>query len=312
VERLRVTTEGDRWLRPNGRLIVPFAPHNQYTMFADERGWRQPREADYRRFAGWGFNATRLEIKHCHLEPTEGPLAPGYLALMQRVIEWADKYGIYVSVDLHWPYPEWFYQGPEGLRNANREEQNPYQNPDALVATFRRLVATFARYPNILCWEIPTNEPAVSSIEVWHKEENRPTIEDIPYLMRSWNHWLKARYGTRTDLDSAWRGADQFADRNGLGSEENWDNNSVLPPGLRGVPKGACRRIYDYMEWAVQQHTDLCGRIADVIHERLPRAVTQQQYMAGGGRWEHDPIPVSLTKEFVAVEKPQTGTMIIM
>ena len=150
VSVLRVKVQGDQWLRPNERPIVPFAPHSLYTIYRNQVGWRQPREADYRLLAQFGFNATRLEVKYCHLEPTQGRFDPDYLRQCHNVIDWCDKYGLYVIVDLHWPYPDWFYQGPPGFRNRNREEQNPYQNPEPLVDTFRRLAREFARHPNVL------------------------------------------------------------------------------------------------------------------------------------------------------------------
>ena len=292
-ERLRPTVKGNSWYRPGGRRIVPLAPHSMYTMFMGNSSWRQAREADYERLAQWGCNGTRLEVKWHLLEPHQGVFDPDYVRLVQQVVEWCDKHGLYVCVDLHWPYPDWFYAGPPEAPNANREEQNPYHWPEAVLSAYRRLVPALARYPNILAWEVPTNEPAISSIEIWKKEGNQPTIQDIPALMRSWNEWLLAKYGSRSELDGAWREAVRDPDANGLGAEEDPSRHTVLPPGCRGVDKAASRRIYDYMEWAVWNHTGLCGQIADIIHESLPDAVTQQQWPAGGARWEHDPIPVN-------------------
>jgi hypothetical protein len=290
---LRPTARGSSWYRPGGRRLVPLAPHSMYTMFTPDSSWRQAREVDYERLSQWGCNGTRLEVKWHLLEPTQGHFDPDYLAMIERVIDWCNKHGLYVCMDLHWPYPDWFYAGPPGAPNANREEQNPYHWPEAVCSAYRRLVPALASHPNILAWEVPTNEPAISSIEIWNVPGNRPTIRDIPSLMRSWNEWLLARYGSRRKLDRAWREAADAPDDNGLGAEEDPARQSVLPPGCRGVDKAVNRRIYDYMEWAVQTHTGLCSEIADIIHRTLPDAVTQQQWPAGGARWEHDPIPVN-------------------
>jgi hypothetical protein len=290
---LRPMAKGSSWYRPGGRRLVPLAPHSMYTMFTPDSSWRQAREVDYERLSQWGCNGTRLEVKWHLLEPTQGHFDPDYLAMIERVIDWCDKHGLYVCVDLHWPYPDWFYAGPPEAPNANREEQNPYHWPEAVRSAYRRLVPALASHPNILAWEVPTNEPAISSIEIWKRPGNLPTIQDIPALMRSWNEWLLARYGSRDGLDRAWRTAVENPAANGLGAEEDPARQTVLPPGCRGVDKAVNRRIYDYMEWAVQTHTGLCSEIADIIHQTLPDAVTQQQWLAGGARWEHDPIPVN-------------------
>ncbi|MBT7166975.1 MAG: cellulase family glycosylhydrolase [Victivallales bacterium] len=291
--RLRPYAKGSSWYRPGGRRLVPLAPHSMYTMFTPDSSWRQAREVDYQRLAQWGCNGTRLEVKWFLLEPKKGEFDPEYLAMVERVLEWCDKHGMYACIDLHWPYPDWFYAGPPEARNPNREQQNPYFWPEAVLDAYRRLVPALADHPNILAWEVPTNEPAISSIEVWKVAGNQPTIQDIPALMRSWNQWLLKKYGSRQALDRQWREASRDADRNGLAATEDPAAGTVLPPGCRGVGKADCRRIYDYMEWSVQSHTGLCGEIAQVIHQTLPGAVTQQQWPAGGARWEHDPIPVN-------------------
>ncbi|MCK5804119.1 MAG: hypothetical protein KAI66_14885, partial [Lentisphaeria bacterium] len=194
---------------------------------------------------------------------------------------------------LHWPYPDWFYEGPEAHRNPHREEQNPYQNPEALVETHRRLARELARHPNIIAWEAPTNEPAISSVERWKREGNDPTIADIPLLMREWNQWLRKTYGTREALDAAWRATDQQPDANGLHEKEMWNGDGILPPGHFGVPAAQCMRVYDYMSWAIEYHTMLTGQIAEAVREGIPDLVVQQQPLAGGARWERDPVPVS-------------------
>ena len=290
--RFRPTVQGSWWQRPGGRPIVPLAAHNLYTIYGNEKGWRQAREADYRLLSTWGFNATRVHVHYALLEPEPGRFDPAYLARIHHVIDWADKYGIYAVIDIHWPYPDWFYKGPTSHPCPHREEQNPYHQPEALVSTFRHLARELSVHPNILAWEAPTNEPAISSIEIWPKPENDPTIADIPALMMSWNQWLRQKYHTRALLDRTWRDTPHMPDQNGLGPEESWENDTILPPGKRGVPAPWNRRLYDYLQWAVSHHTELCGRIAAAIRESIPGAVLQQQPLAGGRRWERDPIPV--------------------
>jgi len=307
--RFRPSTDGIWWRRPGGRRIVPLAAHVLHTIYRHEKGWRQPRDADYRLLSTWGFNATRVEVRYAALEPQQGTFDPAYLGMIQNVIEWADKYGLYAVIDIHWPYPDWFYRGPKDRPCPHREEQNPYHQPDALVSTCRRLARALANHPNILAWEAPTNEPAVSSIEIWPKPEEDATIADIPALMHSWNQWLHRKYGTRENLDRVWRDTLHLPDKNGLGPDESWTTDSILPPGKRGVPARWNRRLYDYLEWAVETHTDLCARIAEAVRESIPGLVIQQQPIAGGARWERDPIPVNF-RAWQQLHRPgvQVGT----
>ncbi len=291
------------YVKGGGIYLYPGKPFHVYGTndFAaiykdDSSGVRQSVETDYRHMAELGYKAIRVPFGYEPLEPQQGKFDPEYLRFVENCVKWADKYGLYVIMDLHRQLPDWFMQGPSGEENKHAEESNPYYYLEALEATFRRLAEHFRDYPNILCWEVPLNEPSISSGDKpWTAPTPRDaTIADMPRLLRLWNEWLKAKYGTLEALNAAWTNTPFNKAENGLGPDETWERNSIMPPGVRGEKAEYSTRLYDYMQWAAELHYTTVERLSRAIKEEIPEALTSQQVPEGGPQWELDPIPIDM------------------
>jgi endoglycosylceramidase len=71
---------------------------------------------DFKRIASWGFNAIRLPIAWANMEPGEGSFDISYLTSVDNYVELAQKYGMYVILDMHqykWS-PDFSYFGQPG------------------------------------------------------------------------------------------------------------------------------------------------------------------------------------------------------
>lgn len=87
-----IDTEG-RELLLTGVNIVDKSPERKYV------SWHT--EEDFARLRDWGMNVIRLGIIWDGLEPEPGVYDDEYLAEMDKRIEWAAKYGLYVFLDMH-------------------------------------------------------------------------------------------------------------------------------------------------------------------------------------------------------------------
>lgn len=58
-------------------------------------------EEDFRKLKEWGFNVVRLGIIWDGVEPEPGKYDDGYLAEMERFVEYAAKQGLWVFLDMH-------------------------------------------------------------------------------------------------------------------------------------------------------------------------------------------------------------------
>ncbi len=294
----RARFEDGQMLDPAGKPVNLFGPYLARTIYVPGRaegGFRPLVEADFRQLAWLGFNAVRLVVQLSDFMPEKGQVAEDYASYMRTCIAWADKWGLWVDVDPHWPYPEWFHKGPEGFENAHNDQQNPYQDPEGLALMIRALAHLVAPSENVASFEVPTNEPAISSIEPWWTpEDDAGTIADLPWLMKSWNSYLKARYGSDAALNRAWSVTELLPERNGLAEGESLAKGSVLPPGSHGEPGKTSARLADYLTWAREYQVDLCAQLARLVKEEAPFVQVVQQASVGGQEWEKDPIPLNL------------------
>jgi hypothetical protein len=133
-------TRNMSWLHTSGRLIVDSDGNivilrgANFMGYASEYGarytpWYKHSEEDYKRMASWGFNVVRLPIAWHYIEPKEGFYNESYLSMVDRDIDWAKKYGIYIILDFHqdqWsPHFVWWGSGVPiwavGLYSPNSE-----------------------------------------------------------------------------------------------------------------------------------------------------------------------------------------------
>ncbi len=132
-------------------------------------------EADYARFAQVGFNVVRLPISWAMLEPLPGAFDISYLtSYVNRDIQWAKKYGLYVVLDMHqykWAArfhgcgaPDWTvrqYPATEtGMRMAISHFWTNNTLQDHLVKVWTNLAHVYANETTIAGYDI-VNEPWV-------------------------------------------------------------------------------------------------------------------------------------------------------
>ncbi len=296
ARRWRVGQDG-RFHRPDGRPYRMFGPYFQRMRYARTSpaanavmGWRP---WDMRYLAGLGFNGIRADITWRRLEPTPGRFDREYLNLVKRIFREAERYGLGISVDLHWPFPDWFVYGPPGQgiakgKHAGPWPQNAYHWPEALVSAWRRLAVELADVPNIVAFETPTNEPTLAV--------TRGGVMDRPTLMRAWNDWLRQTYVDRRKLAEVWGAADIGAERYRLAEDEKWEDATIRPLGFQDDPDRNTAyahnpRLWDHVRWAAWMQTRLTGQIIEGIRESIPDAVGMMQYTIGD-RHDRSPIPI--------------------
>jgi hypothetical protein len=93
------------WLKACGRWIVDEDGNIVLLRGANymgmEFGWFYHSEEDFVRMKNWGFNVVRLPVAWSYIEPKEGFYDDTYLAIVDKVVSWCKKHGLYVILDMH-------------------------------------------------------------------------------------------------------------------------------------------------------------------------------------------------------------------
>jgi len=285
-----------RFHKPDGSAYRMFGPH-YFRMLVDPNdipdGAYNP--WDIRYMSALGFNGMRLYVVMHHLEPTRGRFDPVYLKMVKDICHEAERYGIALSVDLHWQFPDWFVKGKPGLEpapgdvNAYGSFQNSYQWPEALVDTWGRLAKELADVPNIAAWEVPANEPIIAA--------GPRGAEAYPAINKWWNKYLSETYGSLDRLNAVWSAAASGVDRYSLHPDENWNKDSIKPLGFQNDPDASSAydynpRLWDHVKWHADMQQDLTGRIMVAIRKQWPGAVGMMQRTIGD-IWDRSPVPLS-------------------
>ncbi|NLX07504.1 MAG: cellulase family glycosylhydrolase [Phycisphaerae bacterium] len=250
---------------------------------------------DYARMAELGLNAVRFVITHMRLEPSPGEYDMALLERVRQGIEWAAEFGIYGVIDLHFPHPDWAVKGGKGYESpTGKPYSGLYHHVEHLRRTHELMMREVGMLPNVIAQEVPSNEPSLRGVYKGHQAKDLldRTIVTLPWQMENWNQFLKRRYGSIEALREAWRPDFDDPIEKGLGPDEHWDTNSILPPGGREEDKQVCTRIYDYLLWAVDLHTGTCQKLAEAIKAIRPGILVFQQQCLGGSDWSGDPIPL--------------------
>lgn len=273
---------------PDGRPYRMFGPHFFRALYSP--GPHQWRKWDVRYLAGLGFNGIRLHVCWERVEPEQGRFDPAFLGMLKNIVREAERYGFGISVDLHWPYPKWFNQGKPGYgANGKPSLANSYHWPEALIDSWERLGAEFADLPNIVAFEVPTNETPISA--------GTDGLLARPYLVKLWNEFLKREYGTRERLQAVWGAAADGAERYGLAANENWDSNSIRPLGFQkdSSPDQAYAsnpRFYDHLRFSAMMQKKLSGGIIAALRKTRTDAYGMFQRTIGD-MWDRSPVPVN-------------------
>ena len=285
--------EDERFYRPDGRPYRMYGPFFHRSRFGPEeaeimRWWPW----DIRYVAALGFNGVRIIIHWRNLEPSQGIFDDAQLQMLKDICREAERYGLGLSIDLHWAFPEWFDRGKPGMEvedGGYLHGQNSYQWPEALVETWRHLAAEFKDVPNIVAFEVPTNEPPIAA--------SPRGVLATPTLNRSWNDWLQRAYGTREKLTEVWGAAAEGAERYRLREDESWEDATIVPLGFQDDPDRDTAyaynpRFWDHIRWVAWLQRDVTGRIMSAIHESIPDAVGMMQRTIGG-RHDRSPVPIA-------------------
>jgi endoglycosylceramidase len=135
-------------------------------------------EADYSRFASIGFNVVRLPVGWMWFEPQPGVFDQSYLDIINRDVQWAKEYGIYIILDMHqsrWAPKFLFPNGNQGCGSPDwtvtqypatdlgmQAAMTNFWTNDTLqkhyIDVWRKLATAFVANPTIAGYDI-MNEP---------------------------------------------------------------------------------------------------------------------------------------------------------
>lgn len=289
TERRWKRGDDDRFYSPDGKPYRFFGPFFFRSIYLPDPAYAWY-PWDMRYLSSLGFNGIRLPIIWAHLEPEQGKFNESYLKMLKDIIHEAECYGLGVSIDLHWPYPDWFNKGVPGLEPiaSDISAQNSYHWTDALVKTWEHLADELKDVPNIVAFEVPTNESPIG---------NGPKgIRAYPALLASWNDWLRAEYNDdRAALAAAW-GENKHSPYS-LKKNENWNEHSIEPLGYQDDTSAAEAykdnpRLWDHLRWVAWMQQNATGKIMQAIHKSIPDAVGMMQFTIGGF-WDKSPVPLN-------------------
>ncbi|EIP96695.1 endoglucanase [Opitutaceae bacterium TAV1] len=284
----------DQFFRtPDGERYRMFGPAFFRSIYSPRRGaaaiWRP---WDVRYISALGFTGFRLIVQWNLLEPTRGVFDPAYLGMLLDIIREAERYGLGISIDFHWPYPDWFLRGPENFR-AKKEDIHShasYHWPDAVVSAWERLGAALKDAPNIVAFEVPGNETNLANVP--------RGIKAYPLAWRMWNDWLKQAYNNdRASLAAAWKTTDAENTRHSLQDNENWDDHSIEPLGYQNDKNPADAyennpRFQDHLRFVAWLQQDTTARILAALRKNIPDAEGMMQHTMGDV-WDRSPVPVN-------------------
>lgn len=95
-----IKVEGQKFIDPHGRQVI-FSGINFISKNPSEKYMPLQGVETFKQFKSWGFNCIRLGIIWDGLEPEPGKYNEEYLLEIDKRIEWAEKNGLYVMLDMH-------------------------------------------------------------------------------------------------------------------------------------------------------------------------------------------------------------------
>lgn len=279
-----------RFHYPDGRPYRMFGPHMHRLDFYVplDSSWIP---WDIRHIAAIGFTGIRFVTGWDVLEPTRGRLDPARVAHMRRLARECERYGLGLSVDLHFMRPEWFVKGPPGLENDTTQPAvwaNGYHWPEAIARSWGLFAKAIRDCPNTVAWEVPCNEPLVVS--------GPKGLVGTPALVKSWNQWLKRTYGTREALREAWAHSASGDRRFELADDEDWSRDSIRWMVVEDKPDVYFNyaynpRLWDHLRWIASLQIETTDLIMQAIREHVPEAMGVMHHTIGD-HWDGSPVPL--------------------
>ena len=156
--------------------------------------------------------------------PRKNELDPGQLDRLDYFIAALKDQGIYANINLHISRNYWEGEDfPDGLAN-NRERQEKLPNygkaidkiNDQMIRMQRDYARALLTHVNAYTHNSYATEPCVAIVEI--NNENsllQLKVNSLPEyyradVLKKWNRWLKAKFGTTEKLAAAWGGREEL------------------------------------------------------------------------------------------------------
>jgi hypothetical protein len=157
--------------------------------------------------------------------PTKNEFDPDQLDRLDYFIAALKKHGIYADINLHVSRNYWEGEDfPDGLSDRERRELLPHYGKgvdkinDQMVRMQRDYARALLTHVNPYTKTAYAAEPCVTIVEI--NNENsllQLKVSSLPDyyrndVLKKWNAWLKARYGTAEKLLAAWGGSETLGE----------------------------------------------------------------------------------------------------
>lgn len=214
-----VHSKNGRFYNSSNFDIIFFGAYYYHAFLKDTKeSAANPSEEDFQDLASKGFNLIRIPIVWRFLESTYLEVGNfSYMTRVNQMLDWAEKYHIYVLVDIH-PMglntlPLWIKSMDDMWNVTVRVE---------LGKLWSYLAAQMQNRTIILGYDLPWNEPDLS-VSLARK-----------YIKLTWNTWLQKRYVTIDYLNNTWKNAGNSY----LHNDESIWGNIRLPAAIDGWDGG--------------------------------------------------------------------------
>jgi endoglycosylceramidase len=169
-----LSTVDSQIIDASGEVVLLRGTNFRGYHYGDQDLWKTTHtDGDYQNIKSWGFNAVRLLISWSKIETTKGVYNERYFAeYVDRDINWAKKYGLYIILDMHqykWGAkwngngsPDWaiaqYPSTEEGRLSAVEDFWKSQELRTHFVDTWKYVAARYANEPTVAGYDV-LNEP---------------------------------------------------------------------------------------------------------------------------------------------------------
>jgi aryl-phospho-beta-D-glucosidase BglC (GH1 family) len=111
-------------------------------------------QADYQLMASWKANVVRIALDQDFWLSDSPAFAPGYAALVDTQVQWAETAGLDVIVDLHWSDKGDYTNTPAQQRMADAHSVTFWSQVAARYASDPRVVFELYNEPHDVTWDV--------------------------------------------------------------------------------------------------------------------------------------------------------------